>query len=131
MKKSFKQLLLLISLTLLLSLPYFVFAASSTPSNSQNTLGRLKNVAEKSYNVTTAPEQSLMYSVSKIIQVFLSTLGVIFVVLMIYAGFKWMMAAGDADDVKKAKGTIRMAIIGLVITVSAYAIWGFVSSYLL
>lgn len=130
MKKSFKQLLLLISLTLLLSLPYFVFAASPTPSNSQNTLGRLKNVAEKSYNVT-APEQSLMYSVSKIIQVFLSTLGVIFVVLMIYAGFKWMMAAGDADDVKKAKGTIRMAIIGLVITVSAYAIWGFVSSYLL
>lgn len=130
MKKSFKQLLLLISLTLLLSLPYFVFAASSTPSNSQNTLGRLKNVAAKSYN-TNVSEQSLMYSVSKIIQVFLSTLGVIFVVLMIYAGFKWMMAAGDADDVKKAKGTIRMAIIGLVITVSAYAIWGFVSSYLL
>lgn len=130
MKKSFKQLLLLISLTLLLSLPYFVFAASSTPSNSQNTLGRLKNVAAKSYN-TTVSEQTLMSSVSQIIQVFLSLLGVIFVVLMIYAGFKWMMAAGDADDVKKAKGTIRMAIIGLVITVSAYAIWGFVSSYLL
>jgi len=50
---------------------------------------------------------------------------------MIYAGFKWMTAAGDPEDVKKAKATIRMAIIGLVITGSAYALWKFIAAYLL
>ncbi|MFZ4648543.1 MAG: pilin [Patescibacteria group bacterium] len=121
MKKSVKQLLLLISMILLLSLPYFVFAATPKP------LDKMKAVAGNSYKTDTP----LLTFVGNFIAILLSLLGVIFVILMIYAGFKWMMAAGDADDVKKAKGTIRMAIIGLIVTVSAYAMWAFISTYLL
>jgi cytochrome bd-type quinol oxidase subunit 2 len=61
-----------------------------------------------------------------IISAFLSILGVIFVILIIIAGYNWMTAAGDEQKVTKAKDTIRRAIIGLIIIVAAYAITYFV-----
>lgn len=63
---------------------------------------------------------------STVIQAFLGLLGIIFLVLMITAGFKWMMASGNEDKIKEAKDTILRAIIGLIIVVGAYAITYFV-----
>jgi len=53
-------------------------------------------------------------------------LGIIFIILMIYAGYNWMTAQGEEEKVTKAKTTIQRAIIGLIIVVSAYAITAFV-----
>lgn len=64
--------------------------------------------------------------VSVTISTFLGLLGIIFVGLMVYAGFHWMTANGEEEKVRKAQDTIRRAIIGLLITVSAYAITHFV-----
>jgi hypothetical protein len=64
--------------------------------------------------------------VSTIIQVVLSLLAIIFLILMFYAGYLWMMAKGNEDDVKKAKDIIVAAIIGLVIIAAAYSITYFV-----
>jgi len=66
--------------------------------------------------------------VGSIIRVVLSLLGIIFVVLMVYAGFLWMTARGEKDQVTKAKDIIRNSIIGLIIIMTAYAITGFVVS---
>ena len=60
--------------------------------------------------------------------VLISLLGIIFVVLMVYAGFLWMTARGEKDQVTKAKDIIRNSIIGLIIIMTAYAITGFVVS---
>jgi hypothetical protein len=49
---------------------------------------------------------------------------------MLYAGYNWMTAAGDEQKVEKAKDTITRAIIGIIITVSAYAITYFIFKYL-
>ena len=62
---------------------------------------------------------------------FLALLGIIFIVLIILAGYNWMTAAGDEEKVNKAKDTLTRAIIGLVITVGAYAISQFVMGRLL
>lgn len=64
--------------------------------------------------------------VAAVIQAFLGLLGIIFIVLIVMAGYKWMNAAGNEEKVQEAKDTIRRAIIGLIITVSAYAITYFV-----
>lgn len=64
--------------------------------------------------------------VAMVIKTFLSLLGVIFVVLLIIAGFNWMTAAGDEEKINKAKDTIKAAIIGLIIIVAAYSITYFV-----
>lgn len=129
MNKKVKQLLLLLFLSLLLSLPYFVFA-STTPSVSENSpLQKMQKVAESSYE--TADPSSLMTYAGQFISIILGLLGIIFICLLVYAGFNWMTAAGDSDDVKKAKLTIRTSVIGLVITISAYAIWRFIAAYII
>lgn len=52
----------------------------------------------------------------------LSLVGLIFLVLMVYAGYLWMTARGEESQIDKAKSIIRSAIIGIVVVMSAYAI---------
>ena len=68
--------------------------------------------------------------VQSVIVALLALLAIIFIGFLIYAGFKWMMAGGDADDVKKAQTTIRNSIIGLIVVLASYGITYFVFSYL-
>lgn len=58
----------------------------------------------------------------------LSLVGVIFLVLMVYAGIIWMTARGEETKTENAKKTIIASVIGLFIVVSAYAITKFVTS---
>ena len=64
--------------------------------------------------------------VANIINVTLLVLGSIFIVLLVVAGFLYMTAAGDADQVKKALTYIKTSIIGLIIILSAWSITYFV-----
>lgn len=52
----------------------------------------------------------------------LSVLGVVFLILIVLAGIKWMMAQGNQDKTVEAKNSIIHALIGLVIVVAAYSI---------
>jgi len=64
------------------------------------------------------------------ISAFLGLLGIIFLVLIIYAGYNWMTAQGDEEKVTIAKNTLTRAVIGLIIIVAAYSITYFVFSSL-
>jgi hypothetical protein len=64
--------------------------------------------------------------VGTVIKYALSLVGVIFLVLMVYAGVIWMTARGDEARVSKAKDTIIAAIIGIIVVVASYAITNFV-----
>lgn len=68
--------------------------------------------------------------ISTLITVVLGFLGIIFLVLTVSAGFKWMTSQGNEEDIKKAKGTIKNSIIGLIIVIAAYAITYSVFKYL-
>ncbi len=70
--------------------------------------------------------QPLEQTIGTLINVFLGLLGIIFLVLIIYAGFLWMTAAGDDGKVKTARGIMTTSVVGLVILLSAYAISSFV-----
>lgn len=74
--------------------------------------------------------QSALDLVSLLINAFLSLLGILFLGLMIYGGFKWMNAQGAEEDVEAAKKIITQAVIGLFIILAAYAISFFVVSTL-
>ncbi|MFA6410024.1 MAG: hypothetical protein WCW26_00400 [Candidatus Buchananbacteria bacterium] len=64
--------------------------------------------------------------VSYIIKMLLALLGVIFIVLTIYAGLLWMTSAGNDEKIGQAKKIIIAATIGLALVLSAYAITVFV-----
>ena len=72
------------------------------------------------------PKADFPTIIGGVIKVLLGVLGVIFLIIIVFAGVKWMTAHGEKDDVTKATDSIRQAIIGLAITLAAYAITDFV-----
>jgi len=76
-------------------------------------------------------EGGLTEMIGNLINIFLGFLGIVFLVLTLYAGFLWMTAQGDDSKVKKAKDMLTQAIIGLIIIVAAYAISSFVMGSLI
>jgi cation transporter-like permease len=93
--------------------------------NLDSALGHLKNTGDIAGTSDSGDVQTI---VGKVINAALTMVGMIFLVLMVYAGYLWMTARGEADQVEKAKSIITAAIIGLVLVVSAYAISVFVTS---
>lgn len=64
----------------------------------------------------------------QIVGTLLTFIGVLFLILMIYAGLMWMTAGGNEQTVDKAKQLIINAVIGLVVVLAAYAITSFVGN---
>ena len=64
--------------------------------------------------------------ISRIILTVLTWVGVIFFGFIIYGGFRWMIAEGNQEKIKKAKNILTDALIGLIITLAAYAITFFI-----
>jgi hypothetical protein len=56
------------------------------------------------------------------INVATSFIGAIFLILIIYAGFLWMTAGGNQEQIAKAKKIMSRAVIGVILLVSAYII---------
>lgn len=69
--------------------------------------------------------------IGRIIQWALSFLGVIAIVLTMYAGFLWMTSGGDEEKISQAKKILTNAIIGLAIILSAWGITTFILSRLI
>jgi len=93
-------------------------------SGLNETAVKTGHTSQKLFN---SPD-SLTSSISTIVFSALSIIGVIFLVLIIYAGITWMTAEGNEDRVEKAKKTLTQSIIGIVIVFAAYAISYFVIS---
>lgn len=57
-----------------------------------------------------------------IVRMALGFLSMIFICLTLYAGYLWMTAGGNEEEVTKAKTLLYQAVIGLGILLSAYGI---------
>lgn len=76
----------------------------------------------------TLPSRSVTALLPTITTVIAAAVGVVSVILIIYAGIMYATAAGDAGKVARAKQIIVGAIIGLIITIAAASIAAFVKS---
>ena len=129
MAKKITIFLLLLGLISILTTPTFVSAADS---NITTLLNKAAGTGGAGYNTSEEVGKTGLASIAGIlIRGALSLLGVIFVSYTIYGGFLWMTAAGSEEKVTKAKNIIRDGIIGLIITLSAFAIYAFIATYLL
>lgn len=124
MKKNIKKIELYL---LLLIIFWFPAVVSAGPFSNTDNIKSNMEVLGKGAEFTPDSEGTQMTEIiATVIQVFLSLLGLIFIILILYAGYNWMSAGGDEQKVTKAKETIQRAIIGLVIIVLAYSITYFV-----
>jgi uncharacterized membrane protein YjgN (DUF898 family) len=86
-------------------------------------LGNLQAIGNASGQTT---EQSLTQTIGGVIQFILGLLGIIALVIVIYAGFLWMFGGANSDNVSKAKSLMINGVIGLAIILAAYSITTFV-----
>ena len=105
----------------LVALPFAPLALNSAHAALNDSLDEVSDGAGLG-----GDSDSLTTTIGSLISVLLGFLGVIFLILIIYAGLLWMTAAGNEDNVKKAKSILLNSVIGLVILLSAYAISSFV-----
>jgi hypothetical protein len=73
----------------------------------------------------------LPYMIGNIIYSSLALLGVVFLIIAMMAGYRWMMAGGNEETVSNAKKTLSRAIIGVFIALGAYGITRYVIVVLL
>lgn len=71
---------------------------------------------------TDTSELSFGQKAGSIINIALSFLGVIFLVLMVYAGYLWLTARGEDEPISKSKKIMAEAVIGFVLVIGAYSI---------
>lgn len=63
---------------------------------------------------------------TKITNTILYAVGIVSVIMLIYGGFRYVISGGDSKKVTDAKNTVLYAIIGLIISILAFAIVNFV-----
>jgi hypothetical protein len=116
-KKIIKNFFGVIILSMVLAIPCLVNAQLQTMNNVANYGG---------YDVDNTNEFTMSGYIGLIVNAFLSLLGIIFLILIIWAGYNWMTAGGDESKVTKAKDTLYRAVIGLIIVVGAFSIFRFI-----
>lgn len=71
-------------------------------------------------------EEKLEQKVGSVLTVVFGLVGIIAVIFVIIGGFKYTTSQGDPGKVQSAKNTIMYSLIGLAVTLSAFAITQFV-----
>lgn len=83
--------------------------------------GEFELPAAEEYN-TIGNNTSIRDFIQKVLNFILSFLGLIAIIAIIYAGYMYIVAAGEDGQIEKAKKTIIYAIIGLIVVVVSYAL---------
>lgn len=144
MKKNLKNFLGIIIITCFLILPFLVFAqegeagdgargqqtVSTTTEISTSGGGKSLATLERIGGKAGYTNIKLHVAAGRIVNSALSVLGIVFIMIIIIGGFKWLTAGGDEAQVTKSLAYIKRAIIGLIITLSAAAIWLFIATRL-
>ena len=132
MKKRFFKIFLSVALlSFLLICNNVVFAATATELFKRSLEDTGKGTGHLDADGATTgflQYKTLPQAIGSVVGIGLSLLGVFFLMLIIYAGYTWMLARGNAPEVEKAKSTIINAVIGLVIVLVAYTLTTFIGT---
>ena len=113
--KKFSKLALILGSVAVLAMPVV--------TNAQATTFSVESVGAQ----IGLGDADLKETVLNIMRWLLGIMTLIAVVMIIYAGFIWLTAAGNEDNVDKAKKIISAAVIGLIVVLLAWAIVIFVT----
>jgi amino acid transporter len=126
----FKHYFIILAILMISALSVFHFGQTAKAANSLWDMQdeSFKTDVGQMYGSDTPTDIRVV--IANLIKVFLGLLAIIFLVLILLAGFRWMTAAGNQDQIKVATAQIRNAVIGLVIILASYAITVFVMNVL-
>lgn len=107
-----------LALVSVLVMPHVVSAIQFDPNDQLNP------------DATGLPGNSPSDTIFIIIRGFLQLVGLIALVLIMYAGFLWLTAAGNKDRIEKGQTVLLWSIIGLLLILSSLGIVQFLDSFL-
>ena len=102
------------------------FAKAIGPSNCPTGQVCIDNPLGNKVNDPTTGEPSFNVLIGQIINAVLGIVGSLALVMFIYGGLTWMLAAGNSEKVTKGKNILVWAAVGLIVIFSSYAIVKFV-----
>ncbi|MDD4901110.1 MAG: pilin [Patescibacteria group bacterium] len=118
------------SIALLMALNFSVASALPVLADNSDVLWGGQNGKDYVKNNSGLPAEENVSDprlvASNIIRYILGFLGILAVIIILYAGFKWMLSGGSEEKVGEAKKMLVAGIIGLVIILCAFAIANFV-----
>lgn len=109
--------------------PFAAFAQDIPPVFGTNSLIN-ETCQGAGFNCTARDETYFAEALGSVVFGLLSFTGVVFTALILYGGYRWMLARGNEQEVERGKAIIRSAIIGLVITLASYSIWLTISYFI-
>ncbi|TSC56474.1 MAG: Uncharacterized protein G01um101418_319 [Parcubacteria group bacterium Gr01-1014_18] len=132
-KKIIYQLNLLLICFFLLFIPVIVFAVEPGTGGRNDPgatgAGYLQDIAREGFGDTDyqagREEFTFFFIVGVVVFWILRVVGVILLLVIIYAGFLWLTAGGNSDQVDQAKKWVTNGTIGIFIIATAYLIVGF------
>ncbi len=121
LNKKYHNLVLIFCISIFYFIPQFV-SAQTAGDIAKNTLqqGFVQN--------TGVVQGNLGITISSIVTILLSFLGIIFFILAVYAGYIWTTAEGDEGKIGEAKQTIIRASLGFFVVISSYALSSFITT---
>ena len=134
--KNNKSFLISFFVTFLITMSFFlsgnfILAQGATTDPLTGLNESAGKVAAYDTQVSSYSSNFLQTKAGQIVGTVLSFVGVLFLILMIYAGILWMTAQGNDQQVSKAKSLLINGVIGLIIVFAAYAITSFIGQEIL
>ncbi|MFA6105551.1 MAG: pilin [Patescibacteria group bacterium] len=134
MKKNFGKILLALVLlggfSLALDSYAVDYGTKATQEATCNDSGKKDCYLPSKVAEVEAGPNAIPELVGSVVQIVLSIIGIVFFLLILYAGFNWMTARGNSEKIDKSKETIESAAIGIIVILAAYAITNFIFSNL-
>lgn len=124
-----KKLILLFIFLFLFQFSLTIFSAPLVEAQVKDLGKEVKNLLEttaEKEGAGFAPYLAPVIFFGRIIRLVLTFVGVVFIIVLIYAGYLLLTAAGNEDQIKRAKSMLWTSVIGLIIIVAAYVISNFV-----
>ncbi len=123
MNKTFKILVGSLVLGGVLLVPFWTQAKPVDPAT--DPFGVAQTAQQAGLPDAVAGERDVPSVIGSVVAAGLALVGIVFFILILYAGFTWMTARGDSSKIDRAKGIIEDAVIGMLLVSAAYAIANF------
>lgn len=117
-----RRITVLLSLLLFFSIPGIVFAGTLPPELVDQSAAF---AGKQGANFTIDSDPRLV--IVGVVQILLSLLGTVFLVYGFWGGYQIFISRGNEEQIKKAKGTILTATIGIFLIVMSYSLTRFVT----
>jgi hypothetical protein len=106
-----------------------VFLATASPAAAQGTQAWTGVCTETGNPYGVATIQGFQCLVGNLLQVAVSGIGLAGFAMLIVGAFRYMLSGGNAKGIDEGKNTMTYAIVGLVVSISAYFILRLISDF--